>query len=102
LNCTQRFMRTVPSYQQALQSICCSASVATRNKGNNTQVTKMVTTHIRDFWILAVLSLALSEAAIGQEATTVKIRLTIDGKAIEATLLGNATAQDFVSLLPMT
>jgi len=62
----------------------------------------MVTTHIRDFWILAVLSLALSEAAIGQEATTVKIRLTIDGKAIEATLLGNATAQDFVSLLPMT
>ena len=31
-----------------------------------------------------------------------KIRLTIDGKAVEATLLDNATARDFLSLLPMT
>ena len=31
-----------------------------------------------------------------------KIRLTIDGKAIEATLLDNATARDFLSLLPLT
>lgn len=31
-----------------------------------------------------------------------KIRLTINGKAITATLIDNATARDFVSLLPMT
>lgn len=31
-----------------------------------------------------------------------KIRFTIDGKAIEATLLDNATARNFLSLLPMT
>ena len=31
-----------------------------------------------------------------------KIRLTIDGKVVEATLLDNATARDFLSLLPMT
>ena len=31
-----------------------------------------------------------------------KIRLTIEGKAVEATLLDNATARDFLSLLPMT
>lgn len=31
-----------------------------------------------------------------------KIRLTFDGKAVEATLLDNATARDFLSLLPMT
>ena len=31
-----------------------------------------------------------------------RIRLTSDGKAIEATLLDNATARDFLSLLPMT
>ena len=62
----------------------------------------MATTHIRGFWILAALSLALTGTVIGQEATTMKIRLTVDGKAIEATLLGNATAQDFVSLMPMT
>jgi hypothetical protein len=31
-----------------------------------------------------------------------KIRLTVDGKAIEATLLDNASARDFASLLPLT
>jgi hypothetical protein len=31
-----------------------------------------------------------------------KIRLTFDGKAVQATLLDNATARDFLSLLPMT
>jgi len=31
-----------------------------------------------------------------------KIRLTLDGKTAEATLLDNATARDFLSLLPMT
>lgn len=31
-----------------------------------------------------------------------KIRLTINGKALTATLLDNATSRDFLSLLPMT
>jgi hypothetical protein len=31
-----------------------------------------------------------------------KIRLTFDGKAVDATLLDNATARDLLSLLPMT
>ena len=31
-----------------------------------------------------------------------KIRLTINGKAISATLITNGTAKDFLSLLPMT
>ena len=31
-----------------------------------------------------------------------KIRLTINGKAISATLMTNGTAKDFLSLLPMT
>ncbi len=62
----------------------------------------MAIAHIRRFWILAALSLVLARPALGQEGTAVKIRLTIDGKTIEATMLGNATAQDFISLLPMT
>ena len=31
-----------------------------------------------------------------------RIRLMFDGKAVEATLLDNPTARDFLSLLPMT
>ena len=31
-----------------------------------------------------------------------KIRLTFDGKAVDATLLDNGTARDLLSLLPMT
>ena len=31
-----------------------------------------------------------------------KIRLTINGKAINATLIDNATTKDFLTLLPMT
>lgn len=31
-----------------------------------------------------------------------RIRLTFNGKAVEATLLDNATAQDLLSLLPVT
>lgn len=31
-----------------------------------------------------------------------KIRLTFDGKTVEAALLDNATARDFLSLLPIT
>lgn len=54
-------------------------------------------------WILVALSLVLARSpASGEEASTVKIRLTFDGKAVEAALLDNATARDFLSLLPMT
>lgn len=50
-------------------------------------------------WILVAsfLVLALS-AAWGEEASTRKIRLSLDGKAVEATLLDNATARDLLSL----
>ncbi len=37
-----------------------------------------------------------------QGANVMKIRLTINGKAMTATLSDNATVRDFVSLLPMT
>jgi hypothetical protein len=37
-----------------------------------------------------------------QSPSIMKIRLTIDGKAITATLIDNATARDFLSLLPLT
>lgn len=45
---------------------------------------------------------ARSSAIPREEATTMKIRLQIDGKAITATLFDNATARDFVALLPLT
>jgi hypothetical protein len=54
------------------------------------------------YLIFAVLALAISAPAIAQETPTMKIRLTVDGKAIEATLLDNASARDFASLLPLT
>ena len=37
-----------------------------------------------------------------RQVTTMKIRITIDGTPITATLADNATARDFVSLLPLT
>ena len=53
-------------------------------------------------WVAVVVSLALVWPASGQEVSAMKIRLTFDSKAVEATLLDNATARDFVSLLPIT
>jgi hypothetical protein len=53
-------------------------------------------------WILVASSLALVLPASGQEASTMKIRLSFAGKAVEATLLDNPTARDLHSLLPMT
>jgi hypothetical protein len=53
-------------------------------------------------WIAVALSLVLVPSASGQEASTMKIRVTFNGKALEATLLDNATARDFLSLLPIT
>jgi hypothetical protein len=43
-----------------------------------------------------------STQLVSQGTNTMKIRLTIDGKAMTATLIDNATARDFLSLLPMT
>jgi hypothetical protein len=54
-------------------------------------------------WIVVASSLVLARPAIsGQETSTMRIRLMFDGKAVEATLLDNATARDLLSLLPMT
>ena len=54
-------------------------------------------------WLVVALSLALAGSpASGQETSAMKIRLTFDGKRVEATLLDNATARDFLSLLPIT
>jgi hypothetical protein len=65
--------------------------------------TKEAGMHMRMVWIAVALSLVLAPPAVsGQEASTMRIRLTFDGKAVEATLLDNATARDFLSLLPMT
>jgi hypothetical protein len=52
--------------------------------------------------LVALLLVLARSSAAGEEANTMRIRLTFDGKAVEATLLDNATARDFLSLLPMT
>jgi hypothetical protein len=43
-----------------------------------------------------------SREPLSRGTNTMKIRLTIDGRAIMATLIDNATSRDFLSLLPMT
>jgi hypothetical protein len=54
-------------------------------------------------WLVVALSLVLARSPVsGEEASTMRIRLTFDGKAIEATLLDHATVRDLLSLLPMT
>jgi hypothetical protein len=54
-------------------------------------------------WLVIALSLVLARSPVSsEEASTMRIRLTFDGKAVEATLLDNATARDLLSLLPMT
>ena len=59
--------------------------------------------------LLALVSaMALSQAACGGDNTTTKhgdnmtIRLRIGNRALTGTLIGSKTAQDFVSLLPLT
>ena len=50
-----------------------------------------------------VMALAPATAAVAQDANTMKIRFTMDGKELaSATLADNATARDFVASLPMT
>jgi hypothetical protein len=54
-------------------------------------------------WLVVVLSVVLAAPAVsGQEASTMRIRLTYDGKTLEVALLDNATARDLLSLLPVT
>src|SRR5206468_12253948 len=38
----------------------------------------------------------------GEKTSTVKMRIKLGGKTLTATLADNATARDFVSLLPLT
>jgi len=44
----------------------------------------------------------LAQGRSDQEVRTMKIRMNVEGTAITATLVGNATSRDFVSLLPLT
>jgi hypothetical protein len=37
-----------------------------------------------------------------QQASTMKIRIEVEGRVIAATLIDNPTARDFISLLPLT
>ena len=49
------------------------------------------------------MALAPAMAAVAQDANTMKIRFTMDGKELAtATLKDNATARDLVALLPIT
>jgi hypothetical protein len=47
-------------------------------------------------------SVANPSTQLSRRTNTMNIRLTINGKAINANLITNATAKDFLSLLPMT
>jgi hypothetical protein len=49
------------------------------------------------------MALAPAMAAVAQDANTMKIRFTMDGKELAtATLKDNATARELVALLPIT
>src|SRR5687767_7526358 len=53
--------------------------------------------------IACAMALMPATASLGQDTNTMKIRFTIDGKELaNATLMGNATARDFLALLPIT
>jgi hypothetical protein len=62
----------------------------------------MFRTKARQLLLAAVMSIAVGSAAQGEERNAMKIRMTINGKAVTATMLDNATARDFLALLPMT
>lgn len=52
--------------------------------------------------LLAVITVAiLTVQTAGAEADRMKIRITMNGKEITATLVDNPTSRDFVSLLPL-
>jgi hypothetical protein len=47
-------------------------------------------------------SQAPAQGAAQQQVENIRIRIAVDGKAINATLAYNETARDFASLLPLT
>jgi hypothetical protein len=51
---------------------------------------------------VAAVFVAVGLQPVTAEAETMKIRITLNGKAITATLADNATSRDLVSLLPMS
>src|SRR5260221_14484829 len=50
----------------------------------------------------AASSGAKPSETVQERTSTMKIRLTINGKAINATLINNATVRDFLTLLPIS
>jgi hypothetical protein len=52
--------------------------------------------------ILAVIVTAIAPETSSAQANTMKIRLTVNGKAITATLIDSPTTRDCISLLPLT
>ncbi|MGQ0674440.1 MAG: cyclophilin-like fold protein [Hyphomicrobium sp.] len=56
----------------------------------------------RKLFLALALPMVLSSAAQGEETNAMKIRLTVNGKTLPATLMDNATAREFLALLPMT
>jgi hypothetical protein len=50
---------------------------------------------------IAFAALSVSLTSAGAETDSMKIRITINGNEIAATLIDNATSRDFVSLLPL-
>jgi hypothetical protein len=53
--------------------------------------------------IACAIGLMPATASLGQDTSTMNIRFTIDGKElVTATLMDNATARDFLALLPIT
>ena len=51
---------------------------------------------------IAIAMLVVIVIARAAEANTMKIRITLNGKAITATLIESETTRDFISLLPLT
>jgi hypothetical protein len=54
--------------------------------------------------VLAVIAMLQTTTgpAMSEEAHSMRIQMTVNGKVLQATLLDNATARDFLSMLPMT
>jgi len=48
------------------------------------------------------MALALNDAPCGADNSGMKIRLIVGDKVLTATLINSKTAQDFISLLPLT
>ncbi|HVE89849.1 MAG TPA: cyclophilin-like fold protein, partial [Burkholderiaceae bacterium] len=57
---------------------------------------------MRTLLFIVAWVMAFTTAAHAQRTNTMKIRLTIDGKAIAATLTDNPAARAFAAQLPLT